>query len=132
MSVEAVIALMTQTTFQVYMIGFMPGFPYMGGLPAALEMPRLSSPRKAIPARSLAVAGSMCAVYPWESPGGWRLLGRTPIPMFSASEAEAPSLLASGDRVCWRAIDRAEFTRMEAAALRGEISRDSLLHKEGC
>ncbi|MDR0441228.1 MAG: 5-oxoprolinase subunit PxpB, partial [Candidatus Accumulibacter sp.] len=103
LSREAVIGLLLDTSFQVYMIAFMPGFPYMGGLPEALEMPRLKSPRKAVPARSLAVAGSMCAVYPWESPGGWRLLGRTPIPLFSARD-EAPSLLASGDRVNWRAV----------------------------
>ena len=130
MTRNAVIDLMTATTFQVYMIGFMPGFPYMGGLPAALEMPRLSSPRKALPARSLAIAGAMCAVYPWESPGGWRLLGRTPIPMFSAREENAPSLLAAGDRVNWRAVDRAEFERLEAAALRGELARESLLIEE--
>lgn len=130
MTRNAVIDLMTATTFQVYMIGFMPGFPYMGGLPAALEMPRLSSPRKALPARSLAIAGAMCAVYPWESPGGWRLLGRTPIPMFSAREESAPSLLAAGDRVNWRAVDRAEFERLEAAALRGELARESLLIEE--
>jgi len=127
LSRETVIALMTEATFQVYMIGFMPGFPYMGGLPAQLEMPRLSSPRKAVPARSLAIAGSMCAVYPWESPGGWRLLGRTPVPMFSASDAESPSLLASGDRVCWQAIDREAFLRMEAAAAAGALDRHSLL-----
>ena len=102
----------------------------MGGLPAALEMPRLSSPRKALPARSLAIAGAMCAVYPWESPGGWRLLGRTPIPMFSAREESAPSLLAAGDRVNWRAVDRAEFERLEAAALHGEFVRESLLIEE--
>ena len=132
MTREQVIEVLCGATFQVYMIGFMPGFPYMGGLPAALEMPRLSSPRKAVPARSLAVAGSMCAVYPWESPGGWRLLGRTPMPMFSSGDEASPSLLASGDRVMWRAIGRDEFERMEAAALRGEISRDSLLQKEGC
>ena len=127
MTREAVIELMTGTVFQVYMIGFMPGFPYMGGLPTVLEMPRLSSPRKAVPARSLAIAGAMCAVYPWESPGGWRLLGRTPVPMFSAREESEPSLLAAGDRVMWRAIGRAEFEQMEAAALRGELARESLL-----
>jgi KipI family sensor histidine kinase inhibitor len=127
---DAVIALLTGTVFQVYMIGFMPGFPYMGGLPAELEMPRLSSPRQAVPARSLAVAGPMCAVYPWESPGGWRLIGRTPIPMFSARDEASPSLLASGDRVRWRAIERAEFTELESAALAGRLSRDSLLVKD--
>ncbi|MDR0577014.1 MAG: 5-oxoprolinase subunit PxpB [Candidatus Accumulibacter sp.] len=126
---EAVIDLLLGTVFQVYMIAFMPGFPYMGGLPEALEMPRLKSPRKAVPARSLAVAGSMCAVYPWESPGGWRLLGRTPVPLFSARD-EAPSLLASGDRVNWRAVGREEFTALEAAAQAGRLPRESLLAGE--
>ena len=130
---DAVISLMTEASFQVYMIGFMPGFPYMGGLPAVLEMPRLASPRKAVPARSLAVAGSMCSVYPWESPGGWRLLGRTPIPMFSAKEVDAPSLLASGDCVRWQAIDRQTYQEMENAVERGTLDRKSLLvGKEGC
>jgi KipI family sensor histidine kinase inhibitor len=127
---EAVIDLLTRTRFQVYMIGFMPGFPYMGGLPAALEMPRLTSPRAAVPARSLAIAGAMCAVYPWESPGGWRLIGRTPIPLFSAEDAASPALLASGDRVGWRAVAREEFTQLETAALAGGVARDSLLVKD--
>jgi len=131
LSREAVIALMTETEFQVYLIGFMPGFPYMGGLPAALHMPRLSSPRKAVPERSLAVANDMCAVYPWESPGGWRLLGRTPVPMFSAADTSSPSLLASGDRVFWQAIDAGTFREMEALARAGKLDRDSLLLHEG-
>ena len=131
LSREAVIALMTEATFQVYMIGFMPGFPYMGGLPKVLEMPRLSSPRKAVPARSLAVAGAMCAVYPWESPGGWRLLGRTPVPMFTASESASPSLLASGDRVVLQAVDRPRYLEMEAAVRRGAFDRSTLLLTPG-
>ena len=131
LSREAVILLMTEATFQVYMIGFMPGFPYMGGLPAVLEVPRLSSPRKAVPARSLAIAGAMCAVYPWESPGGWRLLGRTPVPMFCAADSESPSLLASGDRVCWQAIDRPTYREMETAAAAGALDRSALLVTPG-
>jgi len=127
---DAVIALMTAATFDVYMIGFMPGFPYMGGLPATLEMPRLSSPRKAVPARSLAVAGSMCAVYPWESPGGWRLLGRTPVPMFDLAESASPALLASGDRVRWLAIDTQNFVELEAAAKAGTLDRKTLMLKD--
>ncbi|MDR2787635.1 MAG: 5-oxoprolinase subunit PxpB [Candidatus Accumulibacter sp.] len=127
LSRETVIERLLGATFRVYMIGFMPGFPYMGGLPEALEMPRLKSPRKAVPARSLAVAGAMCAVYPWESPGGWRLLGRTPIPLFSARDALSPALLTSGDRVSWRAVGRDEFTDLEAAASSGGLKRDSLL-----
>lgn len=123
---EAVVARLTGAQFQVYMIGFMPGFPYMGGLPEVLQMPRLASPRKAVPARSLAVAGEMCAVYPWESPGGWRLLGRTPVPMFDAAAA-APSLLASGDRVSWQAIDRERFLALEAEAQAGRLDRAQFL-----
>ena len=123
LSREAVIALMTEATFQVYMIGFMPGFPYMGGLPSVLEIPRLASPRKAVPARSLAIAGAMCAVYPWESPGGWHLLGRTPVPMFSVSEVDSPALLASGDKVCWQAIDQSRYLEIEAAVASGQLAQ---------
>ncbi|MFB0934567.1 MAG: allophanate hydrolase subunit 1 [Propionivibrio sp.] len=123
---EAVIDRMTRTEFQVYMIGFMPGFPYMGGLPAELQMPRLSSPRKAVPERTLAVAGEMCAVYPWESPGGWRLLGRTPMPLFSAADPQ-PALLASGDRVRWQSIDRATYLEMERAGQAGRLDRRQFL-----
>jgi len=130
LSREAVIELMTGAVFPVYMIGFMPGFPYMGGLPPVLEVPRLSSPRKAVSARSLAVAGAMCAVYPWESPGGWHLLGRTPIPMFSAAETASPSLLAAGDRVCWLAIERDQFLELEAKVAAGTFERGSLLRTE--
>ena len=127
MAREAVISLMTEAVFQVYMIGFMPGFPYMGGLPKVLEVPRLSTPRKAVPARSLAIAGAMCAVYPWQSPGGWHLLGRTPLPMFAAGDSDSPSLLASGDRVRWQAIDRARYDAIEAQVAAGTFRRTSLL-----
>ena len=118
LSPDDVIALMTGANFQVYMVGFMPGFPYMGGLPGVLEMPRLASPRTAVPARSLGITGAMCAVYPWESPGGWRLIGRTPVPFFSMRESGSPSLLVSGDRVRWRAIGRSEFDALEEAGRR--------------
>ena len=131
MTRDEVIALMCAATFQVYMIGFMPGFPYMGGLPKVLEVPRLASPRKAVPARSLAVAGAMCAVYPWQSPGGWHLLGRTPLPMFSAADSQSPSLLASGDRVRWQAVDKPRYLELEAAALAGAIDRGEFLSPQG-
>ena len=131
MTREQVIEVLCGATFQVYMIGFMPGFPYMCGLPKALEMPRLASPRQVVPARSLAIANEMCAVYPWESPGGWRLLGRTPIPMFSASVRDAPSLLASGDQVEWQPIDRDRFDELENSVMEGRFMRDSLLLPPG-
>ena len=131
LSRESVITLMSETTFTVYLIGFMPGFAYMGGLPALLEAPRLASPRKAVPARSLAIAGAMCAVYPWQSPGGWRLLGKTPVPMFSAGNAQSPSLLTSGDRVCWQAVDRPHYLEIEASAQTGTFELTSLLLTPG-
>ena len=95
------------------MLGFMPGFPYMGGLPAKLAMPRLATPRLSVPARSLAVTGALCAIYPVASPGGWRLLGRTPLELFDPADAAAPALFAPGDEVMWQAIDAAEFARLE-------------------
>lgn len=123
---EAVVGQLTTTEFRVYMIGFMPGFPYMGGLPERLQVPRLATPRKAVPARSLAVAGEMCAVYPWQSPGGWNLVGSTPVPLFVASEGE-PSLLGSGDFVQWQAVDREHYRRLESDFLQGRCSRRDFL-----
>lgn len=123
---ERVVELMTQTVFSVYMLGFQPGFSYMGGLPEALEMPRLASPRKRVPAGSVAVAQRMCAAYPWESPGGWRLLGRTPVPLFDAADAERPALLAPGDQVRWHAVDRGAYEALQARCAAGTFERASL------
>lgn len=123
---EQVVALMTQTVFRVYMLGFQPGFAYMGGLPELLEMPRLASPRKRVPAGSVAVAQRMCAAYPWESPGGWRLLGRTPVPLFEPSDTARPALLAAGDEVLWQPVDRATFDALGARAASGGFDRAAL------
>lgn len=122
LSVAAVCERLTAVTFRVFMIGFMPGFPYMGGLPTALQRPRLASPRAAVPARSIAVAEAMCGVYPWASPGGWNLVGRTPVPMFVADEAE-PALLAAGDFVQWQAVDRKTHDELLRALQAGKLPR---------
>jgi KipI family sensor histidine kinase inhibitor len=127
---EAVIALMTQPVYRVYMLGFLPGFPYLGGLPAMLEMPRLAAPRPAVPAGSIAVTGRMCAVYPWESPGGWRLLGRTPVPLFEVSDKRRPALLAAGDEVEWCSIGRAAYADIEAQVRHGVFEVSALLANE--
>lgn len=127
LSRERVVELLTTTDFRVYMLGFLPGFPYLGGLPAACEVPRLATPRKAVPERSLAVAGRMCAVYPWESPGGWHLLGRTPVRLFDASVLAEPALLRAGDEVRWTAIDRATYLELDRQAAAGQLERSSLL-----
>ncbi|MGH8820226.1 MAG: 5-oxoprolinase subunit PxpB [Rhodoferax sp.] len=122
---QRVVELMTQTVFRVYMLGFQPGFSYMGGLPEALEMPRLASPRKRVPAGSVAVAQRMCAAYPWDSPGGWWLLGRTPVPLFDAADAKRPALLATGDQVLWQAIDRGAYEALLARRAAGTLDRAS-------
>jgi inhibitor of KinA len=123
LSARQVIELMTGSAFRVYMLGFQPGFPYMGGLPAALELPRRATPRAVVPERSLAVAGRMCAVYPWRSPGGWHLLGRTPLALFDASIAHQPAWLGPGDEVHWVAIERPCFDELEARSATATIDR---------
>jgi KipI family sensor histidine kinase inhibitor len=95
---DAVIDLLLAADLRVEFLGFMPGFPYMSGLPAPLHLPRRSSPRPRVPAGSLALAGSMCGVYPVASPGGWHLVGRTPTILFDATRPD-PATLRAGDRV---------------------------------
>ena len=95
---DEVVALHSGAEYLVYMIGFLPGFPFMGDLPAQLRLPRRAQPRVRVPAGSVAIATGLTAIYPWESPGGWHLLGRCPVPLFDARRT-SPSLLAAGDRV---------------------------------
>ncbi len=120
---ERVIDLYAGTTFRVYMIGFLPGHPYMGDLPPELELPRRVEPRTRVPAGSVAIATTMTVVYPNESPGGWHLIGRTPVPMFSLRR-ERPVLFAPGDRVRCRPVTPEEYRdileRVDAGAFRLE------------
>ena len=110
-----IIATLCNTPLRVFLIGFLPGFPYMGELPDWLRLPRLSTPRTAVPERSVAIAGAQAAIYPWQSPGGWHLLGRTPWRIFDAGNDTQPALLSPGDEVHFRAIDSAEFERLSNA-----------------
>ena len=130
LSSEQVVGLMTSTAFRVYMLGFQPGFPYMGGLPAALERPRRATPRTVVPERTLAVAGRMCAVYPWRSPGGWHLLGRTPLALFEATRSD-PAWLHPGDEVRWVAIGRKRYDELERAVATGALRREDWLDLRG-
>ncbi len=127
---EQVVSLMTGTAFRVYMLGFQPGFPYMGGLPAALERPRRATPRTVVPERSVAIAGRMCAVYPWRSPGGWHLIGRTPLALFDAARSD-PAWLHPGDEVRWAAIGRERYDELERAAAAGAVQREAWLDDHG-
>lgn len=98
-SAEEIVATLCDLELRVYLIGFLPGFPYMGDLPDWLRLPRRATPRTAVPPGSVAIAGPQAAVYPWLSPGGWHLLGRTELAMFDAGKPERPALLAPGDTV---------------------------------
>lgn len=94
-----IVATLCSLELRVYLIGFLPGFPYLGDLPDWLRLPRRATPRTAVPANSVAIAGPQAAVYPWQSPGGWHLLGRTTVQMFDAANPARPALLAPGDTV---------------------------------
>ena len=98
LSREAVIGLHTGTVYRVYMIGFTPGFPYMGELPEALDTPRRDTPRTHIPKGSVAIAQRQTGIYPAVSPGGWQIIGRTPVALFDPRK-ETPSFLTMGDAV---------------------------------
>jgi len=111
----SLIARHSAPVYTVAMIGFAPGFPYLLGLDPVLALPRLATPRTRVPAGSVAIGGAQAGLYPRESPGGWRLLGRTPCTLFDAARAK-PSLLQPGDRVRFVPIDEATFRRMAASS----------------
>ena len=117
---DEVVALHSGAEYLVYMIGFLPGFPFMGDLPAPLRLPRRAQPRVRVPAGSVAIATGLTAIYPWESPGGWHLLGRCPVPLFDARRT-SPSLLAAGDRVRFVPVSAQECRAIEAGLARPEI-----------
>lgn len=112
---DALIARHSAALYTVAMIGFAPGFPYLSGLDPALALPRLATPRTRVPAGSVGIGGAQTGLYPRESPGGWRLLGRTPLRLFDPTR-ETPSLLAPGDRVRFRPIPADDFARSETWA----------------
>ncbi len=108
-----VVRLHTGTDFTIYILGFVPGFAYMGSVPEELRFPRRSDPRTVVPAGSVAIAGDITAVYPLESPGGWHLIGRCPVPMFDPF-ASPPTFLSPGDRVRFQAVSADEYHGLKA------------------
>lgn len=114
LSQAAVIELHSSGTYTVYFLGFVPGFAYLGELPEALVMPRLASPRRTTSPGSVGIADGQTGVYPFATPGGWRLIGRTPIAMFQP-DRENMSLLSVGDRVRFVPISSVQFATMHEA-----------------
>lgn len=123
MTPREVVRLHGSVDYHVYMLGFLPGYPYMGDLPEPLRLPRLTTPRVRVPPRSVAIANAMTAVYPLESPGGWRLIGTAPVDLF-AIDREPPALLGPGDRVRFEPVERAAFEDLRAAWATGEGTLD--------
>lgn len=118
------------TEYVVYMLGFLPGFAFMGDLPEALRLPRRTEPRTRVPAGSIAIATSLTVIYPWESPGGWHLIGQCPVPLFDSMRS-TPALLRAGDQVRFGPVGTAEHDRLKAAIAAGEIDPESFCQTHG-
>lgn len=115
LSPDEVISRHAAGNYSVAMLGFAPGFPYLLGLDATLHVPRRANPRVRVPPGSVAIGGAQTGIYPKELPGGWQLIGRTPLRLFDAQRAQ-PALLAPGDRVRFRPIDAEAFAALAARA----------------
>ena len=105
---EELIERHTSGRYLVYFLGFSAGFPYIGGMDKSLATPRLKTPRKAVPAGSVGIAGQQTGIYPLSTPGGWNLIGRTPLPLFNRSDPK-DTAIRMGDRIRFRTVGRAEF-----------------------
>jgi inhibitor of KinA len=126
MSDAELITAHTATNYHVYMIGFLPGFPYMGELPSELEVARKEFPRSKVPKGSVGLAGKQTGIYPSDSPGGWQIIGRTPIDIFHYSDAD-PFLFNQGDRVRFYPINRDEFQFIAAEQKANRFDITSLI-----
>jgi inhibitor of KinA len=115
LTTEEVINVHSSVTYLVHMIGFVPGFAYLGGMPETIAAPRKATPRSAIPAGSVGIAGMQTGVYPLQTPGGWQLIGQTPVKMFDPARP-VPALLKAGDRVQFKSIAMDEFRHLQNTA----------------
>ncbi|TFB15074.1 5-oxoprolinase subunit PxpB [Filobacillus milosensis] len=111
LSIDEVIELHEQNVYMVYMIGFLPGFPYLGGLNERLATPRLNEPRSNVEAGSVGIAGQQTGIYPVNSPGGWNIIGYTPVKLFDM-DRESPFLFQAGDSIKFYSINQATYDEM--------------------
>lgn len=126
LTADEVVERHSATSYGVYMLGFLPGFPFMGDVPDVLRLPRRPEPRTRVAAGSVAIATGLTAIYPWESPGGWHLIANCPVPLFDATRS-TPALLAAGDQVCFCPVNAAEHARLSDALRAGELAPAAFL-----
>jgi len=131
LTADEVIAIHTGGTYLVYMMGFSPGFAYLGGLSPRIATPRLKTPRTAIPAGSVGIAQQQTGIYPVESPGGWQLIGRTPVPLFDPRR-DPPTAVEPGDSVRFVPVDEPSYLaiaeRVIAGVYRFEVEPEEEVH----
>lgn len=118
-----IVEIHQQTSFHVYALGFLPGLPFLGDLPQALACPRRTEPRTRVPAGSVAIANGMCVIYPWNSPGGWHIVGRCPVPLFDIAR-KVPALFSAGDSIRFRSVGPEELADLDSDLRSGR--RDAL------
>ncbi|RDW20001.1 allophanate hydrolase [Oceanobacillus arenosus] len=128
-SADEVINIHADTDYLIYMMGFTPGFPYLGGMSEKIATPRLETPRLKIPVGSVGIAGAQTGVYPMETPGGWQLIGRTPVKLFDSSRQD-PILLQAGNYVRFVRITEEEYQTIEAKIKQGTYQPKREVYQE--
>ena len=126
-SVSQLIAHHTAPSYWVYGLGFLPGFPYLGGLPDVLSLPRKETPSAIVAPGSVGIGGQQTGIYPSESPGGWHIIGNCPIPLFNAVNTP-PALLQAGDRVRFNAVSSEEWQEITTAIEENTFHFETLFH----
>lgn len=123
LSADEVIALHTSKEYSAYMLGFQPGYAFLGDTPEQLHLPRRAEPRLRVPAGSVAIAKQLTGVYPWESPGGWHIIGNCPVPLFD-SELSPPALFRAGDKIRFISVNESEFDMLSAELKTSRVDRN--------